>query len=88
MTISEIIKKIDSEKQAVMIRFRGTDEQKNLQYDVKELFSGKSRGWTALDGFTASAMLKVYNQMGEGNRSKYDRVALNKLITFTWRYIA
>jgi hypothetical protein len=55
------------------------------QFDVKEAFSGKKRGWFYLDAFTASAIVSVHDALNEQNRSKYLALPLPKLITVTWK---
>lgn len=87
MKISDIFKKVVNESQAVLIRPREVDSNNNIQYDVKELFSGKKKGWTVLDGFTASAMLTVYNALEKKSQEKYDTVSLSKLLNFTWKHV-
>ena len=57
------------------------------QFDIKEAFSGKKRGWFYMDVFTASAIVAVYNALNEKNKAKYSTLPLPKLINVTWKLI-
>ncbi len=90
MIISQIIKQVVDTKGCVLIRPRKEDHIKGdlYHYDVKEAFQGNKKGWTLLDLFTASAMLKVYEALNkETNRYKFDSLHINTLIDFTWKHI-
>ncbi len=90
MEASRIIKEIVETKGCVLIRPRKEDHIKATpwQYDVKEPFQGNKKGWTLLDLFTASAMLKVYEALKDENKTKFDRLHINTLVNFTWKQIA
>lgn len=88
MLISEVIKKVTDEHQAVLIRLRkGHVKGQPYEYDVKELFTGNKKGWVVLDGFTASAMLAIYNGLKPENQDKFNLISLPKLIDFTWKHV-
>jgi len=86
MRISEIIK----DEGLVLIRARKTTHEKGTpyDYDVKEAFTGKKKGWVYLDRFTKSVMKTVYNAMSDDNKAKYDNVHIIRLIDFTWDHIS
>lgn len=48
-------------------------------YDLKEAFSGKKKGWFYLDGFTASAICKVYDAVNDANKAKLEKLPVEKL---------
>jgi hypothetical protein len=82
MTASQIAQQVKETKSAVQIRYRKNpegkdlvlrDESGNIQYDVKDLFNGKSRGWQVFDLFTAGAFC-----------TEFDRVQLHKLLNLVW----
>lgn len=52
-----------------------------------EAFTGKKKGWFYFDGFTASAMLVVYNNLKPELQEKFDKIPLNKLVDFTWTHV-
>lgn len=87
MTISAIAERSKTEG-AQLIRVRERDESGNWQYDVKPLFTGKKKGWSILDAFTASAIAAVYKALNEANRAKFDRIPLERLLDFTWKHVA
>ncbi len=59
----------------------------SAEFDVKEAFSGKKRGWFYMDAFTASAICAVYDALNEANRPKYAALPLPKLISVTWKLV-
>ncbi len=89
MTISEIVKG-SKESGAVLIRYRAESHKETgtAQYDVKPLFTGKKKGWTIIDSFTASAMLAVYNALSPAMQVKFDNIPLGRLVEFTWKQVA
>lgn len=58
-----------------------------LQFDVKDSFTGKRRGWFYLDHFTASAVTQVYNAVSLDNQAKLARLPLPRLLTIVWKYV-
>lgn len=87
MTISAITKQIVADRGAQLVRVREKDASGNWQYDCKPLFTGKKKGWFVLDLFTASAVQAVYNAINEGNRTKFDCIALPRLLDFVWKSV-
>jgi hypothetical protein len=85
MTAIEIAQKVAAEHQALMFRARKDEPG---QYDVKELFQGKKKGWTILDGFTASAIVKVYSALNETNRAKFTTLPLEKMASVAFKLIS
>ena len=85
MKASEIIKNDG----LVLIRARKEDHIKGTpwNYDIKEAFTGKKKGWVYLDHFTKSAMKAVYNALSDNAKKKFDRIHIIKLIDFTWDHI-
>lgn len=72
-----------SEKSCKLLRQR---KDEPLQFDVKDSFTGKRRGWFYLDHFTASAVTQVYNAVSEENKAKLARLPLPKLLTSVWKF--
>lgn len=58
------------------------------QYDVKEAFSGKKKGWFYLDAFTASAIMAVYNALSDENKEKVVRIPITKMAEFAFKHVA
>lgn len=46
------------------------------EYDAKPFFTGSRKGWVALDSFSASAIVAVYDALNETNRAKYTAMPL------------
>jgi hypothetical protein len=93
MTASQIALQVKETSSAVQFRYRKNpagkdlvlrDESGNIQYDVKDLFNGKTRGWQVFDLFTAGAFCAVYNALNDENKSKFDRVQMPKLLNLVW----
>jgi hypothetical protein len=86
MKASEIIKLEGLQ----LIRPRKVEHVKGepYQYDVKEAFTGKKKGFVYMDAFTKNAMRTVYNAMNPEQQAKYDNIHILKLVDFTWKCIA
>lgn len=83
MKISAIIQKIVSEKTAVLIRPRQRiNPSEPWEYDVKDMFTGKKKGWILLDLFTASRMQVVKDALKPESQEKFDAISLMKLVNF------
>ena len=54
------------------------------EYDAKPYFTGSHRGWVAVDAFTASAVVRVYNALSPANREKFDKLSLTRAVDITW----
>ena len=85
MKTSEIIKNDG----LVLIRARKEEHTKGApwNYDIKEAFTGKKKGWVYLDQFTKSAMRAVFNALSDSAREKFDRIHIIRLIDFTWSHV-
>lgn len=86
MTATQII------NQEGLCLIRGRKEQEHVkgepwQYDVKEAFTGKKKGWVYLDSFTKSAVRAIYNALSEDGRKKFDNIHITKLIDFAWKHV-
>lgn len=82
MNAIEIAQKVSAERQAVYIR-----ESKTVsgQYDIRDLESGTKKGWTIMDGYTASAIVAVYSALNEANKIIYAALPLNKMATVAFK---
>jgi hypothetical protein len=65
--------------------FRPRKEQVG-QYDVKPYFSGNKRGWVALDSFSASAIVQVYDALNETNKAKFAALAIQKMAAVAFKF--
>ena len=84
MNAIEAAKKVATEHQAVLVRERKGEPG---QYDVKELHNGSKRGWVILDGFTASAIVKVYEALNETNRGFFASMPIEKMARVAFKLI-
>jgi hypothetical protein len=85
MTISQILQN----EGLVLIRPRKEKKEKgeSWEYDVKEAFTGKKKGWVYLDAFTKSALRAVLNGLNDENKAKIDRLHITTLINFAWKHV-
>lgn len=84
MNAIEIAQKVAAEHQAVLFRERKGEPG---QYDIKPLFTGSKKGWVILDGFSASAIVQVYNALNETNKAKFAALPLVKMATVAFKLI-
>lgn len=70
-----------------LLRLRKGEPVTPEQFDVKDAFSGKKKGWFYMDAFTASAIVAVYEGLNEQNRLKYLALPLPKLVNVTWKLV-
>ncbi len=57
-------------------------------YDVREAFMGKKKGWILLDGFSASAVSKVYDAIEKPeNREKFAKLPIMKAISIAFQFV-
>ena len=84
MTITDIITNTPS-GHAILVRCREKDANNEWQYDVKELFSGRKKGWHILDSFSLSAIRAVYNAISDDSKAKFNRLSLPVLIDFAFK---
>lgn len=85
MKASEIIKCT----YPIAVRNRKEDHIKGTpwQYDVKEIFTGKSRGWVVMDMLTIQALKVCYEALSEESKAKFDRMHINTLVNFAWKHV-
>ena len=57
------------------------------QYDVKDAFTGKKKGWFYLDAFTASAIMACYNALNDDNKKKAPRICVEKWADFAFSHV-
>ena len=86
MTIVDIITNTPS-GQAILVRTRCKDDSGEWQYDVKELFTGRKKGWTILDSFSHSAIRAVYNAINDANKAKFNKLSLPVLVDFAFKHV-
>jgi hypothetical protein len=85
MTAIQACEKVYSEHQVHLIRQR---KDEHGQYDVKEAFQGKKKGWFYLDSFTASAVVKVYRAVNDGNKEKLAQLPIERLASISFKMIS
>lgn len=87
MTISEVAQTAVTNG-AQLIRYRKDSVLSGVaQYDCKPYFTGSKRGWTAVDSFTASAIVAVNKALSPENQPKFNNLPLGKLIPFVWKAV-
>lgn len=55
------------------------------EYDVKPFFTGSKRGWIALDSFSASAIVAVYDALNETNRARYEQFSIQTMASMAFK---
>ncbi len=71
-----------------MIRFRDRNpDTKIINYDVKPLFTGRKKGWSCIDSFTAGAIMAVYNAIQPELQARFDVIPLPRLLKFVWENV-
>ena len=84
MTFIEICRKIVSEHQAHVIRERKGEPN---QYDCKPWGEGKRGGWLLIDGFSASAVVKVYDALNDDNKAKFLKLKPLVAVNVSFKFI-
>lgn len=57
------------------------------EYDVKPYFCGrKGGGWVALDAFSASAIVQVYDALNEVNRAKFAQMSIQRMTALAFKF--
>ena len=84
MNAIEVAKKVVAEHQAVLVRERKGEPG---QYDVKDLHQGNKKGWVILDGFSASAIVKVYEALNETNKGFFASMPIVKMARVAFKLI-
>lgn len=82
MTNIEVARKVVAEKQAHLFRERKGEPG---QYDAKPYGGGSKRGWVILDGFTASAIVQVYDALKPENQAKYAAFPIQKMAAIAFK---
>ena len=82
MTAMEAANTVYANRQCMLIRPKKGVEG---EYDMKDAFMGKKKGWFYLDGFTASAIVKVYEAVNDTNREKLSRLPIATLASICFR---
>lgn len=82
MKFIDCAKKVVEEKSYMLIRNR----KNSNEYDVKA-GEGSKRGWTYLDGYSASAVVNVYNALNLENKLKFESLSALKAINVAFRLI-
>jgi hypothetical protein len=57
------------------------------EYDVKPYFTGQKRGWVALDSFSASAIVQVYDALNETNKAKFAALPIHKMARIAFKFV-
>lgn len=57
------------------------------EYDAKPFFTGSRKGWVALDAFSASAIVAVYDALNEKNRAHYETLPLVKMARVAFKLV-
>lgn len=83
MTFVEVCRKVNDEG---MMCFRPKAKDP-LQHDVKDYGERKGKGWTLLDGMTASLCARVYDAVDEENRAKLDSLSALEFINLCWKLV-
>lgn len=84
MKFIDCAKMVVNESQCMLIRAR---KDSPGEYDYKEAFQGKKKGWVYLDGFTSSAVVQIHNALNDTNKIKFESLPAMKAIDVTWRLI-
>lgn len=87
MTISEVAQKAVTDG-AQLVRYRKDSVLSGVaEYDCKPMFTGSKRGWTAVDSFTASAIVAFFKAASDENQAKLNNLPLGKLVSFCWKVV-
>lgn len=86
MQLHAICQQIVAEKTMKLIRPRKKAHEPGTpyEYDVKD-YEGNKRGWTVLDGFTASMFVQVWAQLNDANRAKLAKLPALQAINICWK---
>lgn len=80
----EVAKKVVEEKQAHLFRARAGAPG---EYDARPYGAGSKRGWIVLDGFSAGAIVAVYNGLNETNRARFAALELVKMAKVAFKLV-
>jgi hypothetical protein len=84
MTALDAARKVVAEKQCALIRPR---KDAPNEYDFKEAFQGKKKGWFYLDLFSASAIAKVYDAINESNQAKLAALPIQRIASICFQMV-
>lgn len=56
------------------------------EYDVKPYFTGRKSGWIALDSFSASAIVQVYDALSDENKAKFSKFPIYKMADIAFKF--
>jgi len=76
MKAIDAARKVVEEKQCALIRPR---KDEPTEYDFKDAFQGKKKGWFYLDLFTSSVITQVYDAVNEQNQAKLAEMPIQKM---------
>jgi hypothetical protein len=84
MTALEVAQKVKQDHQALLFRERAKEPG---QYDVRDLGDRNPKGWVILDGWSASAIVAVYENLNEKNRATFAALPLIKMAVVAMKLI-
>lgn len=84
MTALEVAQKVATRRQALLVRERKGEPGR---YDAKDLADGSKRGWVILDGWTASAIVRVYEALNQDNKKAFAAMSLIKMANVALKLI-
>ena len=88
MIASEVIQHVlDNGVSLVRPRIKDFEHGQPIQYDVKDGFTGKKRGWFYFDTFTASAMSQVFKALKPETQEKFNCLPIPTLVDFVWKKV-
>jgi hypothetical protein len=80
----EAARKVVAEKQCALIRPR---KDAPNEYDFKEAFQGKKKGWFYLDLLTSSAITQVYEAINEANQAKLAALPIQRIASICFQMV-
>lgn len=79
MTGIEVARSVVETKQAHLFRLRSDAQVAPYHYDARPYGAGAKRGWIVLDLYSASAIVKVWENINVYNREKFSKIFLTKM---------
>lgn len=83
MTAIEVARTV-TEQGCYLVRPRKDDP---AQYDAKPYFTGSKRGWFALDSFSASAIVAVYEALNTTNRERFSKLSIPSMAKIAFKFV-
>ncbi len=66
-----------------------TEVNEDMEDIAKREFMKKHGiGWVAIDAFTASAVVQIFDKLSEKNQTKFKTFRMNTIVDFTWKVMA